>query len=353
VVTGDGELLDELLSLARAGGVEVTVAVDAIAAEGHWASAPLVVVGPDQVAALVRRGLPRRLGVVLVTRPGVPTDGAAGAGEAEGAWSAAEALCAEHVLVLPEARSWLAARFAECRPRALRHAAPVIAVVPAGDGAAASTLVSGLAVVALRRGLAALVVGSGVDAAGLHPHQVSQAVADASEPAGSLAILTVDRGDGTTMRPEVMAGALRAARHGRDLVVLDLLDPYDDAARLALSCADRCYLVVSAEIRACAAATRVAAAVRRHCPSLAVVVHEVAPLGLRPGEVAEALGLPLAGVLPAGLVADSGARPRPSLIDPRVAGLCRRLLTNSGARRRVAHGPVWQEPTATAARADR
>ena len=68
VVTGDGELLDELLSLAGAGGVELAVAVDALAAEDCWASAPLVVVGPDQVESLARRRLPRRLGVVLVTK---------------------------------------------------------------------------------------------------------------------------------------------------------------------------------------------------------------------------------------------------------------------------------------------
>jgi hypothetical protein len=336
VVTGDGELLDELLDLAGAAGVELAVAVDAIAAEDHWASAPLVMVGPDQVEALARRHLPYRLGVVLVTRQDVVSP--AGGPAEPGAWSGAEALHAEHVVLLPDARSWLVARLAESRPRALRHAAPVVAFVSASAGAGASTLAAGLGVVARRQGLSALLVGA-------DPARVlaEQAVGPPGG-GGTLAILNFGSGDATGVPPDAMAAALRAARHGRDLVVVDLPHPFDAAARLALSSADRCYVVVAAEIRACAAAVRVAAAIRRHCPGLALVVRAVVPGGLRPGEVAEALDLPLAGVLPSpagdptGSSLDAGLRA--------VTGLGRRLLAESGARRRAPAGLAAGPPAA-------
>jgi hypothetical protein len=338
-VTGDGELLDELLSLAGAGGVELTVALDALAAEDCWASAPLVVVGPDQVESLARRRLPRRLGVVLVSRSGTPSIEQATppeVGAPVSAWSGAQALHAEHVILLPEARSWLVARLAECRPRALRHAAPVVAFVSGHPGAGASELAAGLAMVARRQGLSTLLVGT--EPANLPPEHAGGSTDD-----GTLGILNFDRG-GSAVPPDAMAAALQAARHGQDLVVVDLPHELDEAARLALSCADRCYLLLAAEVRACAASSRVAAAVRRHCPGLALVVRAMVPGGLRPDEVAVALNLPLAGVLPCSS-GDPAAPSRPAPVRA-VSELGRRLLANSGARRRGADRPVAAPPVA-------
>jgi chitodextrinase len=48
VLTADEALLDELLRLAAAAGVEVDVAPDPVAARPRWQAAPLVVVGDDQ-----------------------------------------------------------------------------------------------------------------------------------------------------------------------------------------------------------------------------------------------------------------------------------------------------------------
>jgi hypothetical protein len=95
-----------------------------------------------------------------------------------------------------------------------------------------------------------------------------------------------------------MAAALDAGRRGRDLVVVDLPRHFDDASLLALTAAERCYLVVAAEPRACAAAARVAAVAVRHCPALSVVVRASARPSIRPPEVAAALNLPLVGLLP-------------------------------------------------------
>lgn len=76
---------------------------------------------------------------------------------------------------------------------------------------------------------------------------------------------------------------------------------------IALQAADRALLVVPAELRAAAAAARVAALAAPHCVDLSVIVRGPAPGRLRAAEVSRALGLPLAGTL----------RPEP--------GLCRGL----------------------------
>ena len=52
LVTADGDLLDELLRLAAAGGTEVEVAADPAAARPRWLPAPLVLVGTDQAPGL-------------------------------------------------------------------------------------------------------------------------------------------------------------------------------------------------------------------------------------------------------------------------------------------------------------
>jgi septum formation inhibitor-activating ATPase MinD len=226
----------------------------------------------------------------------------------------------------------------------------VVAFVPGSAGAGASILAVGLAVAARRQGLSTLLVGA--DPGGRHV----ELVAGSPGAGGSLAVLDLDRWDGASVPPDAMAAALRAARHGRDLVVVDLPRVLDDAARLALTCADRCYIVVTGEIRACAAAGRVVAAVRRHCPGTSLVVRAMVPGGLRAAEVAEALALPLAGVLPAAPTVDPSVPGRPSSNASAlraVSGLSRRLLADSGARRRAVDLPVWPEPAAAFTGVDR
>jgi hypothetical protein len=134
-----------------------------------------------------------------------------------------------------------------------------------------------------------------------------------------------------------MAAALRAGRAERDLVVVDLPYGLDEASLLALTAADRAHLVVVAEVRACASASRVAAAVRRHCPALTLVVRAAGPRGLRPVEVAQALDLPLHGVIPSGPPAALAVRldrPNPGDGDGPLIRLSRRLLADLDVRQR-------------------
>jgi secretion/DNA translocation related CpaE-like protein len=130
---------------------------------------------------------------------------------------------------------------------------------------------------------------------------------------------------------EAMAATLDAARRGRDVIIVDLPRHLDAAAALALQTADRTILVVPAELRATAAAARVAAMVTPHCDDLAVVVRGPAPGRLKAREVARALGLPLAGSLrPESSLCQAlerGEAPAATGHGP-LAELCRRLIAD-------------------------
>lgn len=381
VVTGDHDLLDDLLRLAAAGGTDVDVAPDPAAARARFAAAPLVLIGADQADACLRARLPHRPRMVIVGRsPAV-----------EASWQTAELLGAEHVAVLPTAEPWIVDRFAE--PLNRDPVGRVMAVVGGRGGAGASILAAGLAVTAVGAGLRTLLVdadplGGGLDLVlgweqvdGLRWPALMGAGGRVDPPAllqalphrGDLVLLSFDRepaGPGwalaSTMdrRPpdellladdprsgapssslavpgEAMAATLDAARRGRDVIVVDLPRQLDDAAALALQAADRTILVVPAELRATAAAARIAARVSLHCEELAVVVRGPAPGRLKAREVSRALGLPLAGSLrpePALCAAlERGEAPTANGHGP-LAELCRRLIDDltSGTRAEAA-----------------
>jgi secretion/DNA translocation related CpaE-like protein len=123
------------------------------------------------------------------------------------------------------------------------------------------------------------------------------AFVDALPGEGDLVVLSWDRGRPIPMPTEAMGAALDAGRRGRDFIVGDLPRQLDQAAVCVLDAADLGYLVVPAEVRACAAAARVAAVVLPHCPVLRLVVRQPASGGLPATAVADAVGLPLAGVM--------------------------------------------------------
>jgi hypothetical protein len=296
--------------------VEVTVAVDGVAAEDRWPGAPLVVVGADRVVELARRGLPRRMGVLLIAERDRTDDPAL--------WPWADALYVEHIAVLPEARDWLVGRFAEHGPSSgLRAAAraATVAIVGGSRGAKAGELAMAVAVTACGQGCGALLIGASALPVEIEP----------TGAGGSLAMLSLERLGEASVAPEAMAAALRAGRSERDFVVVDLPHSLDAASLLALTSADRGCLVVVAEVRACAAATRVAATVRRHCPALGLVVRAVRPRGLRPVEVAQALDLPLLGVIPPDSLPGRAYLPLPG--NP-LTRLGRRLLADLDLRPR-------------------
>lgn len=344
LVTEDSQLLEEVLGLAASCEAAVDVAPDAVAARDRYGSAPLVLVGVDLAEACARSRLPRRPGVIIV---GLRHD------EEDPPWQLAEALGAEHIALLPSGAPWLAERLsASLGPQSL---GAMVAVLGGRGGAGATVLACGLAVTAARLGRRALVVdgdpfGGGLDlvfgwegVGGLRwsglAHTVGSigvtALAEALPGEGALAVLSSDREDGSLVPLDAMVAALSAGRRGWDLTVVDVSRRFDDTALAALAATDHTLLVVPAEVRACAAASRVATEALRHTGSMSLVVRKPAASKLSAREISRALRLPLAGTLrsePAvahGL--ERGQPPAAEGVGP-LAELCTRLVGTLGLK---------------------
>jgi secretion/DNA translocation related CpaE-like protein len=306
VVTADPELLDDMLRLCAAAGIEPEVASDASAARRSWPRAVQVLVGSDVAESLVRTQPVRRPEVVLVGRD--PDDPAI--------WPHGLALGAQHVVFLPDAERWLVDRLSDLAEGGGR-AAVLVAVVGGRGGAGASTLAAALALAGARRRSPTLLLdadplGGGIDlvlgaedSTGLRWPALAQtrgrvsgaALHEALPRLDQLAVLTWDRGETLSVPPAAMRTVLEAARRANDLVVVDLPRRLDDAAAEVLTTAAVALLVVPAEIRAAAAAARVASSLAPLTPDVRVVVRGPAPAGLAADVVAASLGLPLVGFL--------------------------------------------------------
>ncbi len=343
MVTSDPDTLEEILRLAAVAGVEIDVAHEAGTAGRRASSAPLVLVGDDASASFARLGLGRRPGVVLV---------GADTGDT-GTWRRGVDIGAEHVVFLPDAQSWLVDRLVAAA-EGCQSRAPIVCVVGGRGGAGATALAVALAVTGVRAGRRTLLIdadplGGGIDlalggedVAGLRWPDLASATGRVSPGSlraalpvvDELVVLSWDRGDTMSVPAPAMASVLSAAQRGSDLVVIDLPRHLDEAARLALTQCDAALLVVPAEVRACAAATRVVTSVARHASDLRVVVRGPAPAGLAAGDVAAALGRPLAGELRAepGLAAclERGEPPARGGRGP-LAGFCRGFLDELAA----------------------
>jgi secretion/DNA translocation related CpaE-like protein len=307
VMVSDDELLDALLRMAAAAGCELVRAVDPPEARRHWSEAPLVLLDPDAARACAGSGLPRRHGVVVAVRGAPPPL----------AWQQAVAVGAEHVVSLPEAESWLVAALAEAAEGGQGDGA-VLAVVGARGGAGASVLAAAVAVTAVRAGERVLLVdcdplGGGLDLVlgaedldglrwpgfGVGDGRVPATALHAALPApevdgsGGLAVLSCDRSPHGPS-PTAVTSVLDSGRRAGETVVCDLPRYPTEAAVAALSAADLTVLVVPADVRSCAAASRVAAVVAEHGgPHVGLVVRGPTPGGIAPDEVASAIGLPL------------------------------------------------------------
>lgn len=338
VVTADPDVLDDLLRLAAAAGTELDVAADAAAARRSWAGAPLVVVAADAVDGCARQRLPRRADVVLL---GCDLDDA-------GIWQRAVEVGAEQVVFLPDAERWLTERFADAAESRGREGV-LVAVLGGRGGAGATTFACALAVTAARTGRQALLVdgdplGGGIDLVfggeqdpGLRwPGLLSTrgrvpaaALAGALPRMQGLPVLSWDRGRAEPLPLEALQAVLSAGRRSHELVVVDLPRTLDEASRAVLAAATTTVLVVPTEVRAAAAASRVAGAVGSLCADLRVVTRGPSPSGLGGDQLARALGLPLLAELKPepglDLALEHGAPPAQRPRGP-LASACARLL---------------------------
>ncbi|WP_175409032.1 septum site-determining protein Ssd [Streptomyces sp. TRM64462] len=305
IVTEDPELLDDLLRLCAAAGARPDVHHTVPDRRAVWDAAPLVLVGDDAAARC--RGAARRRGVLLVGRDQDDPD----------VWRWAVEIGADCVLRLPDAESWLVDRIADVVEGVGRQALTV-GVLGGRGGAGASTLACALAVSAARGGRRTMLVdgdplGGGLDvllggerAEGLRwpdfaasKGRVAGAALEESLPAlRGLRVLSWDRGDAVTIPPEAMRSVLAAARRRGGVVVVDLPRRVDDATVEALAQLDLGLLVVPGELRAVAAAKRVAATAAMVVKDLRVVVRGPYAAGIDEAWVARVLRLPLAGELP-------------------------------------------------------
>ncbi|MCW2616143.1 MAG: Helicase/secretion neighborhood CpaE-like protein [Frankiales bacterium] len=302
VVTAEADVLDDLVRLAATAGTELDVAPDAGTARRSWATAPFVVVAVDALPGLLRARLPRREGVVLLGRDVDDPD----------VWQRAVAIGAEHVVLLPDAEQWLTDRFADAT-ESFGPVGALVAVVGGRGGAGATTLACALAMTASRSGRPSLLVdgdplGGGIDLVfggeahrgvrwpdlGATRGRVPAAALDGALPRmAGLSVLSWGRGDAGAVPVEAVRAVLAAGRRCNELVVVDLPRALDECSRAVLASATTVLLVVPNEVRAAAAASRVAAAVAVLCSDLRVVTRGPSPTGLTGVQVAEALGLPL------------------------------------------------------------
>ncbi|MFD4256417.1 septum site-determining protein Ssd [Streptomyces sp. NPDC058534] len=365
IVTEDTELLDDLLRLCAAAGAtpEVHHSLPAVSGAsgqsgvsagrtgggasgqlGGWEAAPLVIVGDD--AARRVRGAVRRRGVVLVGRDQ----------DDSGVWQRAVEIGADHVLVLPDGEQWLVDRIADVTEGVGRPALTV-GVIGGRGGAGASTLACALAVTSAREGQRSLLVdadplGGGLDvllggetADGLRwpafaasRGRVGGGALEESLPElHSLRVLSWDRGDCVAVPAPAVRAVLAAARRRGGTVVVDLPRRIDDGVAEVLAQLDVGLLVVPAELRAVAAAGRVATAVGMVLRDLRVAVRGPYASGLDDREVARLLGLPLAGEVPveSGLLrATESRRPPGTSVRGPLARFCRefwdRTLVETG-----------------------
>jgi secretion/DNA translocation related CpaE-like protein len=300
LVTRTPALVEDVGRLAAAVGAGLDVVPDLEAAARAWWEAHLVLLGDDAAAV----GTPtRRGGLVLVC----------GEDAGDGVWRRALECGAEAVCRLPRDEAWALERLAAAVDGPGRGGT-VVGVLPGRGGAGASTLAAGLATCAVERGHAVLLVdgdplGGGLDlllgaedAAGLRWPDLTglQGVVrgtllrDGLPAAGGVRLLSFGRDEPAEAPAPAVEAVLDAGRAGSDLVVVDLPRREDPATLAALWRLDLLLLVVPAEVRAAAAAARLAERVGRHVADVRLVVRTRPRGGLHPGTVADAVGLPVA-----------------------------------------------------------
>lgn len=307
LASASSALIDSLMRLAAAAGVEAQVAHDVMSAQRRWGQAALVLVGADLAGELSLAPV-RRDGVVLV----------GSADQRAALYERAVTLGAEHVALLPEAEGRLVELMTLVGEP--RGSGAVVSVVGCRGGTGASTLTAALGLQAVRDGLSCVVVDADPDGADLdalldmvdepglrwadlaasHGRLPAEPLAASLPRRDGVALLCTDSRlvhDGTRLPPEAVSSVLDAARRAFDLVLVDLPRWLPVATRVALEVSDATVLVTTADVRGSKAAGRVAAAVAGPTRPTLLVVRTSRSASVDPLDIAEALTLPLAGTM--------------------------------------------------------
>ena len=279
VMVSDVDVLDAVLRTAAAAGCEIVRALDPTEARRSWPVAPLVLLDASSARACADSGLPRRAGVIVAVSGEPPPE----------AWKHAVAVGAEHVDLAAGGGTVAGGRTragrggrGRRRRRARRRRGPGwrrCVRVRGGDGrhrrpdsgdrvllVDCDPLGGGLDLVLGAEDLGGLRwpgVGTGVGRVPASAPARGTSGTPELDPRGGLAVLSCDR-SAHGPSPDAVASVLDAGRRAGETVVCDLPRYPTEAAVAALEVADLTVLVVPADVRACAAAARVAAVVAEH-----------------------------------------------------------------------------------------
>lgn len=266
LVTDDPDLLDELLRLAAAAGVQPELARDPAAALPGWRRAPLVLVGPELAEPLASLGPGRRDRVFI-----------AALGRCEDAtFPVALALGAEGLVDVTASAAWVVETFGEVTEPS-GDPAVTIGVIGGSGGVGASVFAAALGLRAARRDPVLLVDcdahGPGLDRMlGLELvdgvrwdalHQTTgrisgRALRESVPHRGDLGVLTWHSTSPASLQPFAAREVLAAARRGHGLVVLDLPRGGDRLVDELVARTDAMVLLVAPTVVGVASATRTA-----------------------------------------------------------------------------------------------
>ncbi|SDO89364.1 helicase/secretion neighborhood CpaE-like protein [Nakamurella panacisegetis] len=315
IVTGDELMLDDLLRVAAAAGVEVAHHGE-VGAGSAWRSAPIVLLDDELVSDALDARLAMRRGVVAVGRQ-EPDAGVLKQCLQLGVERTAT-LGADDAALIDLLAGTLAGGPGD---------GPTVAVVPACGGAGASVFASALAAMAGRAGRSVILAdcdpwGSGLDvllgiedqpgirwdelaapAGRLPPDALHDALPKAPFGRGRIRVLCQGRTPGHAITEAVVDAVMEAGRRSGDLTVFDLPRHPTVAADRVLEQADRVVLVTTADVRGCYAAARTADRLTALGVQPELVVRGPSPGGIGAEDIGDVLGLPVLARM----------RPQPSL----------------------------------------
>lgn len=301
LVSADPYLQDEAVRIVAASGGRLRTVERVEEALSGWDTADVLIVGSD-----VRETPPRRRApAVLLGR----------SAEAEELWRLAAVLGAERVAALPEAAAWLAEHLSLAS--APEPGGTMVGVVGGRGGSGATTAAIWLAHAAANHGVATLLVdgdpwGGGVELAvsdqslpglrwpdfaatrgSIDPGQFR----DSLPTAGGFAFLSWPgtREPFESTDPASASAVLDAARRAFELTVIDIARNQEGLQAFAWDC-DRILLLTTTHLKSAVATARVLNEVPPSDTGLLVRAAGSDPTD--PHLVADALGIPLAGVVP-------------------------------------------------------
>ena len=304
IITGDERLLEDLLRIAAAAGVEPAHSTEP-QSRAQWRAASLVLLDAALARRVAEARMPRRAGVVIVCV--APPDAEL--------WELCVRLGVERTLVLAGSEEVLIGLLADAAVSGSGDGR-CIAVLGACGGAGASVFASAIAIAAAQPAADVLLIdcdpwGAGLDvllgmendpglrwgdlaapSGRLQVDALRQALPVVRSGSGQIAVLCSGRSSGE-ISADVLDVVVEAGRRSGATTVLDVPRAPSGLADRALEHADLIVLVAPADVRSCWAADRLSGRIRGSGSAAGVVVRGPSPGGLGAAELADVLGFSL------------------------------------------------------------